>query len=83
MLNQAPHHENEWGGGGIAPPFLTSALIVGEHSASYAHRPLYPGESAPSTHWIGSCGGGAQEAVWRLWSKEKSPAPPGNQTPAV
>jgi hypothetical protein len=41
-----------WGSGGIAPPFLTSALDGGEWSAS---RPccFIPGERAPSTHSIG------------------------------
>jgi hypothetical protein len=41
-----------WGSGGIAPPFLTSALDGGEWSAS---RPGHftPGEIATDTHWIG------------------------------
>jgi hypothetical protein len=40
------------GSGGIAPPFLTSALDGGEWSAS---RPCHftPGERAPGTHCIG------------------------------
>jgi hypothetical protein len=38
--------------GGIAPPFLTSALDGGEWSAS---RPgsFTTGERSPDTHWIG------------------------------
>jgi hypothetical protein len=36
-----------WGSGGIAPPFLTSALDGGEWSAS---RPC---RFTPGTHWIG------------------------------
>jgi hypothetical protein len=36
-----------WGGGGIAPPFLTSALDGGECLA------LRPGRFTPGTHWIG------------------------------
>jgi hypothetical protein len=42
-----------WDSGGIAPPFLTSALDGGEWLAS---RPgsFTPGERAPGTHWIGS-----------------------------
>jgi hypothetical protein len=41
-----------WGSGGIAPPFLTSALDGGEWSASRPYR-FTPGERAPGTHWIG------------------------------
>jgi hypothetical protein len=45
-------HEDLWGSGGIAPPFLISALDGGEWSAS---RPYHftSGEIAPGTHWIG------------------------------
>jgi hypothetical protein len=39
------------GSGGIAPPFLTSALDGGAGSASQPDR-LTPGERAPSIHWI-------------------------------
>jgi hypothetical protein len=31
--------------------FLTSALVGGV--VSFMTRPLYPGERAPGTHWIG------------------------------
>jgi hypothetical protein len=37
-------HEDVWGSGGIAPPFLTSLLDVGEWSASRPDR---------FTHWMG------------------------------
>jgi hypothetical protein len=40
-----------WGGGGIAPTFLTSALDGGEWSASCPSH-FIPGERAP-TNWIG------------------------------
>jgi hypothetical protein len=40
------------GGGGIAPPFLTSALDGGEWSASLPCR-FTRGERAPGTAWIG------------------------------
>jgi hypothetical protein len=40
--------KNTYGGGGIAPPFLTSALDGGEWSASRPGR--YPREGAPDTH---------------------------------
>jgi hypothetical protein len=45
-----------WGNGGIAPPFLTSAIDVGKCSAS---RPCYftPVEGALGTHWMGGCVG--------------------------
>jgi hypothetical protein len=67
-------------GGGIAPPFFTSAFDGGERS------PLRPcrftlEEIAPGTHWIESWW--APEPVWTLWSTDKSLAPAGNQTPAV
>jgi hypothetical protein len=68
------------GSGGIAPPFLTSALDGGEWSAS---RPGWctPREKGAGTHWIGA--GWAPEQVWTLWSREKSLVPAGNQTPAI
>jgi hypothetical protein len=34
VLNYAPRHEGVWGSGGVAPPFLTSALNVGELSGT-------------------------------------------------
>jgi hypothetical protein len=40
------------GSGGIAPPFLSSALDWGEWSASCPGR-FTPGKIAPGTHWIG------------------------------
>jgi hypothetical protein len=49
-------HEDIWGSGGTAPPFLTSALDGGEWSASRPGR-LTPEERTPSTHstggWVG------------------------------
>jgi hypothetical protein len=52
LINWALCHEDIWGSGDIAPPFLTSALDGDEWSAS---RPgcYTPGEVAPNTHWIG------------------------------
>jgi hypothetical protein len=41
-----------WENGGIAPPFLTSALGRGEWSASRPGR-FTLGEIALGTHWIG------------------------------
>jgi hypothetical protein len=38
--------------GGITPPFLISALDVGEWSAT-CPGPFTPGERALCTHWIG------------------------------
>jgi hypothetical protein len=40
------------GFGGIAPPFLTSALVGGQWSASHPGS-FTPGEINPGTHWIG------------------------------
>jgi hypothetical protein len=40
------------GSGGIAPPFLASALDEGEWSVSGPGR-FTPGEITPITHWIG------------------------------
>jgi hypothetical protein len=34
LINYAPHHEDIWGSGGIAPPLLTSTLDGGEWLAS-------------------------------------------------
>jgi hypothetical protein len=49
LINSALCHEDIWGGGGIAPPFLTSALDGGEWSDSrtghFTHKkksPWYP-----------------------------------------
>jgi hypothetical protein len=44
-----------WGSGGIAPPFLTSALNGGEWSASRPCR-FTPGERKHGTYWIGGWG---------------------------
>jgi hypothetical protein len=41
-----------WGSGGIAPPFLASALDGGEWSASLLGR-FTPEERAPGAHWLG------------------------------
>jgi hypothetical protein len=46
------HGMKTYGGGGVAPPFLTSALDGSEWSASRPCR-FTPGERAPGTHWIG------------------------------
>jgi hypothetical protein len=52
LINKALCHEDIWGSGGIAPPFLTSALDGGEWSASRPYR-IIPRERAPGTHWVG------------------------------
>jgi hypothetical protein len=46
------HHEDIWGSGSIAPPFLTLALDAGEQSASCPCC-FVPRERSPGTHWIG------------------------------
>jgi hypothetical protein len=43
------HHEDLWGSGGIAPLFLTSAVVEGEWSALCPGR-FTPGERVPGTH---------------------------------
>jgi hypothetical protein len=52
LINYTPRHEDVWGSGGIAPPFLTSELDGGEWPASCPSR-FTPGERVPGTHWTG------------------------------
>jgi hypothetical protein len=68
------------GSGGIAPPFLTSALDGDEWSTSLTGR-FSPKERDPGTHWI--VGWVGPEPVWMLWSREKSFFPTRNRNPAV
>jgi hypothetical protein len=49
LINSALCHEDIWGSGGIAPPFLTSALDGGEWSASRPCR-FTPGERSDGLH---------------------------------
>jgi hypothetical protein len=62
------------GSGGIAPPFLTSAIDGAEWSASCPSR-FTSMEAVPGTHWIGGWVG--PRAVVDIVSREK-----GNRTPA-
>jgi hypothetical protein len=39
LIYLAPCHEDNWGSGGVGPPFLTSALDKGERS-TFTHFPL-------------------------------------------
>jgi hypothetical protein len=52
VFNSTLCHEDVWGSGGIAPPFLTSALDGGERSASLPGRFTF-GEGTSGTRWIG------------------------------
>jgi hypothetical protein len=52
LTNYAPHHEDVWHSGGIAPCILNLPLFGGEWSASRPCR-FIPGDRAPGTHWIG------------------------------
>jgi hypothetical protein len=52
VLNQALRHGDVWGRGGIAPPFLTSAVDEDEWSASRPDR-FTPGKKFTVPHWIG------------------------------
>jgi hypothetical protein len=49
LINKAARCEDTWGSGGIAPPFLTSALDGGGWSASRPCR-FTPEERVPSIH---------------------------------
>jgi hypothetical protein len=81
LINYALCNENIWGSGGIAPPFLTSALDAGELSVSRPCRftpppspetiPRYPQEA-----------GWAPEQVWMLY-RRKNLTPTGIRSPAV
>jgi hypothetical protein len=53
LITEAPLREDEWRSGGIAPPFLTSALDEGKWSTSRSGR-FIRGETAPGTHCIRS-----------------------------
>jgi hypothetical protein len=69
-----------YGGGGIALPFLTSALDGAEWPYLRPGR-ILPGERTPDTHRVGGWvdPGVNLDAV----EKKKIPVPDGNQTPAV
>jgi hypothetical protein len=69
-----PVLDDIWGSGGIAPPFLTSALEWDKWSVS---RPC---RFTPGTHWIG--GWWAPELVWTMWRRKQS-CTAGNRTWAV
>jgi hypothetical protein len=68
------------GSGGIAPPFLTSALDGGEWSGSHPGR-FIPGEIATGTHWMGGWVG--PRAGLDAVEKRKSFARAGNRTPTI
>jgi hypothetical protein len=52
MVKLVPtRHEDVWGNGGIAPPFLASALD-GRHWSASRPRRFTPREAVPRTHWI-------------------------------
>jgi hypothetical protein len=52
FINQTICHENVCGSGGITPPFLTSALEVGEFSTSRQDC-FTTRERALATYWVG------------------------------
>jgi hypothetical protein len=66
--------------GGIAPPFLTSALDGVEWSASNNGRFTW-WERGSGSHWIWA--GWAPEPVWTVCSTENSLASARNRTPVV
>jgi hypothetical protein len=63
--NYALGHEDVWGSGGIALPFLTMVIAGGEWSASRPGRFAYK-ETAPGAHFMG---------VWTLWGRYASLVP--------
>jgi hypothetical protein len=75
LTDSAPCHEDVWGSRGVAPPFLTSTMHLGELSASC------PGLLNPATYYVG--GWWAPEPVLTLCRREESLDPAGNQTPAI
>jgi hypothetical protein len=70
-----------WGSGGIAPPFLISALDGREWPASRPGR-IASGETAPGTHPLNRRLGGPQSRSGRC-GEEKNLALAVNQTPAI
>jgi hypothetical protein len=79
LFNYALCHEDVWRSRGIAAPFLTSALVGGEWSASRPGR-FTPCEIALGTHWIGGLVGpkvGLDAVANRNFCHT------GNRTPAV
>jgi hypothetical protein len=69
LINWASRHKDEWGNGGIAPPFLTSAPDGGQWSTS-CHGRFNPGARTSGTHYIGGWVG--PRAGSKLWRREKS-----------
>jgi hypothetical protein len=68
-----------WGSGGIAPPFLTSALNKGE--GLHAPVTLRPGERVPGTHFTGGWVGprAAVKAVEKTKIRHCRESNPGRQ----
>jgi hypothetical protein len=52
IINEAPRREDKWGGRGIPPPFLISALDGGEWSPSRTSR-FTPRKTAPCAYYMG------------------------------
>jgi hypothetical protein len=71
LISYVLFHEDILWSGGTAQPFFTSALDVGQWSAS---RPCHfiAEERAPGAHWIGDWSG--------RYAKEKNIDPVGNRT---
>jgi hypothetical protein len=68
------------GFGGVASPFLSSALDVSV--VSFTPRLFNPREII-LRYQLDSRLGGFQESVWTLWRRDKSLAPAGNRTTIV
>jgi hypothetical protein len=74
LMNHALRHKDVWGSGGIAPPFLTSALDGGELSSPC------PGHFTFGTHWRGGWVGprtGLDAVEYRTISRSHRESNPG------
>jgi hypothetical protein len=72
--SQAPCHEDVWGNGGIAPPFLTLALD-GVSGLLLAPAALPPGKD-PGIHWIGGWVGPSVKKRQIVHLRESNPGRP-------
>jgi hypothetical protein len=79
LVSEAVCHEDIWGSGGIAPSFLTSALM---EMSGQLHAPAALSPWKEPSVLIGKEAGFTPELVWTLWRREKI-FTAGNRTRAV
>jgi hypothetical protein len=84
LVNLTTRHEDVWGSGGIAPPFLALWLDGGEWPTSHPFR-FTPTERAPDIHWIGGRVGprAGLDAVNRKMSTLGIEHPPSSPLPVA